>query len=243
MTDFEFECAQKKNIARSAAHRKRGSRSKRCSLPSDHLTKKELKAMNGEVVTYKIDGPLKWVEFLKLPVDLKKQYLETLVEKYEANGRQIAEMLGVTPGTLSKALRDIPGFGFYTRKRQSKNQKDIWQAFLDGASVEKTSEPEEQEADAVKESIGGLYDDAHEDVCKEPEARQENTDENKKDTKKYDPENYKRTAPYRFRIELECENLYSVSGLVSVLQSLDGVTIQHVGMDWRPANNEWVYSF
>ena len=38
MNDFDYDALQKKRIAAGARHMKRGSRSKRCSLPSDNLT-------------------------------------------------------------------------------------------------------------------------------------------------------------------------------------------------------------
>ena len=60
MNDFDYDALQKKRIASGAFHMKRGSRSKRCSLPSDNLTPAQLKRRNGPVSTYKLDQPMSW---------------------------------------------------------------------------------------------------------------------------------------------------------------------------------------
>lgn len=53
MNIFEKDCFEKKQIARSARNRVRKPKNKRCSLPCDSLTKKELMALNGPIITYK----------------------------------------------------------------------------------------------------------------------------------------------------------------------------------------------
>lgn len=227
MTDFEYDCRQKKNIARSASHKKNGSRSKYCSLPHDHLTKKELKALNGEVVTHNINSPLNWTGFSRLPVDLKKQYLETLVETYGVSAKQIAEMFEVNPSSLSRGVRTIPGFSFRVRKRQTQDQMDAWQRFLSGAT-----EPTEQSSEPEQPRVTPAETDSP-----EPEEEPVNA-ENKKD--RQEPAKRK---PYHFRIMLDCENLHSVSGLIVALQSLEGADILSVHMDWQapsePQICEW----
>ena len=46
MNDFDFDVMTKKRIARGAAARKCGSKSRRCTLPSDYLTDAQKKARN-----------------------------------------------------------------------------------------------------------------------------------------------------------------------------------------------------
>lgn len=50
LEDFDYDVLQKKRTARGAQHRK-GSKSKRCILPHELMTKKELRAMNGPMKT------------------------------------------------------------------------------------------------------------------------------------------------------------------------------------------------
>lgn len=40
MTDFDYDVKQRRELARAAKYRKRGSKSKKCTLPSDYLTQK-----------------------------------------------------------------------------------------------------------------------------------------------------------------------------------------------------------
>lgn len=55
MNDFDTDVKMKKAIASGAKHRKSGSKSKKCTLPSDNLTIKEKNALNGETHTLILD--------------------------------------------------------------------------------------------------------------------------------------------------------------------------------------------
>lgn len=105
MTEFDKEVQHRKEISRSAAKRVNGSKSKKCSLPSDNLTKKQIRAMSGEVVTYNIHKAMTWEEFKGLPDDLAQLHLEYIVKKYRATAKAIAEAFGVHPVTFSRCLR------------------------------------------------------------------------------------------------------------------------------------------
>lgn len=82
MNDFEWDVLQKKRIANSARRMKRGSKSRKCSLPSDHMTQAEWKRRNGKVSTYNLNQPMTWVEFKQMPLDLQQQYLDGLQQKF-----------------------------------------------------------------------------------------------------------------------------------------------------------------
>lgn len=77
MNDFDYDCMQKKRVARGAfAHinRKRGG----CALPSDTLTEKQRKEKNGEVKSYNITRPMPWREFKAMPEDLKREFFRNM---------------------------------------------------------------------------------------------------------------------------------------------------------------------
>lgn len=134
MTDFEYDVQQKKRIARGAQHRKGGSKSKRCTLPHELMTKKELKAMNGPMKTYNINKPMKLKEFKYLPGDLRKTYLTKLVQEFHANDSMIAEMFGCTAGNV-KAYRTALGvksLGCGTKSQPNNEHIAKWNAFLNG---------------------------------------------------------------------------------------------------------------
>ena len=135
MNDFDYDALQKKRIAAGARHMKRGSRSKRCSLPSDNLTPAQLKRRNGPVSTYKLDAPMGWDDFKSMPVDLQKKYLTNLVETYGATNEMLGDMFYVHPthvGAIKKAL----GVVSHNPRRLIGEKKAIrdqmWAAFCNG---------------------------------------------------------------------------------------------------------------
>ena len=71
-------------------------------FPSDGLSRKEKKELNGEVKTYSFYKPLKWDEFSKMPDDIKQEYLNLLESKFDGLPlTAVAESLGVTMNTMS----------------------------------------------------------------------------------------------------------------------------------------------
>lgn len=112
----------KKNIARSSRNKrthcgKGGS----VKFPSDYMTKKELKAMNGEVKSYRLNDPMTWKEFKKLPDDIKVAYIKSLREKYAVPDKDLAEAMGINSGSFGKSMRDLGlGLGKGAAARSSK---------------------------------------------------------------------------------------------------------------------------
>lgn len=86
MTDAAF-CFNDTNrersiIKRSASKKKGGSKSKKCSLPSDTMTRKEIAKMSGPVQTWKMTEFYSWEEFKQMPHDIQIEYLNFLIFKY-----------------------------------------------------------------------------------------------------------------------------------------------------------------
>jgi len=144
MTDFDFDCKEKKAIARGAYHRKNGSKSKGCSLPHDGENPKKL---NGPVKTVALDRPMKWKEFRALNEATQHIYLERCMDLYGASAGMLAQMFGVTPTSVGARLRAL---GVKPRSRtyqSSKEQRAMWEAFcggvVGGQPGEQKPEPEE----------------------------------------------------------------------------------------------------
>ena len=159
MYDFDYDALQKKRIAAGARHMKRGSRSKRCSLPSDTLTPAQLKRRNGPVSTYKLDEPMRWDDFKAMPVDLQKQYLTYLVETYGATNEMLGDMFYVHPthvGTVKKALGVVSHNPHRLIGEKKAIRDQMWAAFCNGVvgggdSVKETTrEPEKVETLPVR---------------------------------------------------------------------------------------------
>ena len=75
--DFIEDCRDKKRTG-YGSHNKRShcGKSGGIKFPSDNLTEKQKRAMNGEVVTYQLSKILTDEEFNKLPDDIKKLYID-----------------------------------------------------------------------------------------------------------------------------------------------------------------------
>lgn len=133
MTDFDYDCYRKKSIAHSAARRKCGSKSKKCNLPSDHMTSKQWNERCGQVMSYNIGKPMVWAEFTQLPKDLKEEYMNNLIEKYNANARTMAEVFGVSVATVFRVVKsDGLDVKFLKGKHPTGEKLDAFRKFMDG---------------------------------------------------------------------------------------------------------------
>lgn len=135
MTEFEYDCYRKKTVAHSAARRKGGSKSKKCSLPSDHMTQKQWNERCGQVMSYNIGRPMAWAEFSQLPKDLKEEYMNNLIEKYNANARTMAEVFGVSVATVFRVVKtDGLNVTFLKGKHPTREKYEAFRKFMDGES-------------------------------------------------------------------------------------------------------------
>lgn len=168
MHDFDYDAMQKKRIARGAAHMKRGSKSKKCSLPSDGMTAAQLRRLSGPVSTYKLDEPMKWESFKAMPKDLQKQYIVRLQETYQANDGMLAQMLGVSVPTSSKCRTNlsIKSLGKVRIGRKEAEIRDAkWAAFCNGVVGGKAPEQREISCD-VDDAIADDLPQATDDTMK-----------------------------------------------------------------------------
>lgn len=107
MEDEKFlyikDIREKKSTGRSARNRRtHAGKGGRVRFPSDYLSTKEKKAMNGKVESYRINDPMAWAEFKALPDDIKVMYIKALRNRFHAPDTKIAEMLGIHKAQLSK---------------------------------------------------------------------------------------------------------------------------------------------
>ena len=154
MTEFEYDCYKKKSVAHSAMRRKCGSKSKKCSLPSDHMTKKQWNERCGAVVSYNIGRPIKWAEFTKLPKDLKEEYMNNLIEKYSANARTMADVFGVSVATVFRVVKSEElNVKFLKGKYPTGEKLEAFKTFMSGESddTEATNEMSVEVAEEYSE--------------------------------------------------------------------------------------------
>lgn len=132
MTDeryvYNTDMRDRKRTASGARARKGGSRTKRCLLPSDTLTKAQREKLNGPVEQVSLNRPLNYAELKQLPPTLQFLYLDNLVSVHKARRTDIQKMLGVASATLFNLEKKLPGdLQFNGRPRA---QAPEWIAFL-----------------------------------------------------------------------------------------------------------------
>lgn len=159
MTDEEYifrtECAEKKRTARGSFNRlSHAGRGGRVKMPSDYMTKKEREKMNGEVQSYTLHRPMKWEHFKRMPDDLKHEYLNAIISKYNPQREALAKMFGITPNTLYVTCRDV-GISFQNGGAR-KGRNDAFWAWVNGATeAEQEAAPEIVKEKPTQKPQGG----------------------------------------------------------------------------------------
>lgn len=99
---------EKKKIAHSSHNRKTHcGKGGRVKFPSDYLSKKELKAMNGDVKSYSLNKPMIWEEFRSMPQDLQIMYIKKLRNEFGVPDSVLCKAMGICRSSFSKAMKDL----------------------------------------------------------------------------------------------------------------------------------------
>lgn len=131
MTDFEIDCAQKKQIANNA-FRKKGRGDKGFFKNVNNMTDAELRAKNGEVKTVKMNEPMTWDEFKKLGADIQKEYLSGLIDRYGVGMNSISiDLFGLAGPSLYMYCekKGIKIDGLSKARRANKDGRKVWETF------------------------------------------------------------------------------------------------------------------
>lgn len=136
MNDFEFDVREKKRIAAGARHRKRGSKSRRCTLPHEHLTPAQLRRKNGAVRIFQLSRPMDEAQWSAMPEDLQRAYIQRLRQRYNVGTARLAGMLGMSTGALRERLAQL-GLWDGRKRRMRSEQAEAWERWLAGAEREK----------------------------------------------------------------------------------------------------------
>lgn len=229
MTDakyiFHQDVAEKKSVAAQLYRtNRRGHGALR--FPSDNLTKKEIKKMNGPIREYNLDQPMTWREFTSMPLDLQKEYITKLHEKFPfmQHSRELVQMFGVGESAICKYLRGtlhMPKFRTGSKSIDSL-QREAWNIFLEGNVPTPAEEPAEEPV---------LFQDEPENV---PEPAPEPPKE---------PVLYQQVVPsartvMRGHVELTGDAESIVNYLRMVLMDNDCITLR---VDWESEDAEQNY--
>lgn len=177
MNDFDYDCLQKKRIAKCAKNHVNARRGK-CKLPYEYLSAKERKALNGEVKTYNLRVPLTIAQFTDLPRDLKQEYLTWLQQTFHANDTMLAELWNTSTwsaGVYRKAA-GVTSLGRGSKSFPTQEQKEAWNAWL--------REEEQPETAPTGEIYPGEFDSRDDDaIVDKPEEETTTTEETEPDVK------------------------------------------------------------
>lgn len=169
MTDEKYlfisDCREKKQTARSAGAMNKKHRAVR--LPSDYLSRKELKAMSGKVESYRMNDPMTWDEFKAMPQDLQRDYITLIRERFGVSDSAIARMFGVSQtGFANKVVK----LGLCKGKNCGVSNKDKdgflkWANGVKEVREEAPAEPVETKPIQVVLNYGNLsYSGAADDI-------------------------------------------------------------------------------
>ena len=142
MTDEKYVAQQtereRKSLATAARRRKTHNGKGGCTLNHERMTRKELEAMNGEVVEYNLSKPMTWKEFKGLPVNLQEAYIYQLVRKYAISANSFSKMVGVASITMSRWGKENPKLYslFNSSRDNSFERRKKTTEFLKWAGVE-----------------------------------------------------------------------------------------------------------
>lgn len=144
MTDEEYLFRQTeiehKKLGYGDKHKKRGG-GRYVRLPSDHMTKKEREAMNGEVTTYTMNRPITKAELYRWPTEIQLEYLQGLVDKFHPEQAYLSEMLGTSKPVVCNMLKTL---GIKTDRRGPNTgtpmDKDGWKRFIGGEEPQEKPE-------------------------------------------------------------------------------------------------------
>ena len=145
---FNQTSAERKRIARGAYSKKNGSKSKKCTMPSDYLTKSQKKKLNGKVSSYDLSKPMSWKDFKEMPHDLRAEYIKKLV-KIGASRKDVADMFGISiPSFAGWICRNHKGENFFVTTTKP-NSDAFLKWYCDADDAQKELEAKKPAEDAV----------------------------------------------------------------------------------------------
>ena len=104
-------------------------------------------------MNYKMNEPITWKEFKKYPKDLKEQYVNGLKDTYGVTSAMICDMMGVIPGTMSRLIAREDLDISTSHKKQTDDQKKMWELFLGGVPADIPPFPVEIDDTVRQEAI------------------------------------------------------------------------------------------
>ena len=156
MTDerwvFTQDIRDKKKTARSASKTNRQGKGP-VKLPSDYMTRKELKSMNGAVMTYDMNKGVGWYTFKFWPKDIQQEYLNKINDTFHATFLDLERVFKTTVTTIRLYFKDR-GLT-YSSEKGRRTVKDIpeFKNFCDGVTRIEKAEVEKCCTDKIETDV------------------------------------------------------------------------------------------
>lgn len=146
MNDFDYDCLERKRLARQAKYRKCGSKSRKCSLSTDHMTYEQWRERCGAVMSISIGRPISWEDFKAMSKQTQEEYIRDLMDTYGANATSLASMFKIRPSTVRRYIASADlNIKFKAGHSMNAEQRVAWKRFLDEDGFDQTTvmaEPE-----------------------------------------------------------------------------------------------------
>lgn len=144
MNDFDFDAMQKKRIANGARHKRNGSKSRMCSLPSDNLTLAQQKKLNGECKSWNLNEPMDWETFKAMPHDLQVQYVKGLNSRFNVGYNQLGrDLFHLSTNAVRTYFKKNGVTCNIIGGRISRAEQEVWERWLSWGSAEEFAEVED----------------------------------------------------------------------------------------------------
>ena len=140
----------RKATAHSARHKKNGSRSRKCTLPSDYLTPAEKKRRNSAVRTYTMNFPHTKKELNKWPEDMQREYIKGIIDCYHPSNKDLGRMLGTGETTACTYVHKL---GLSNKMKPTFEQQ---QAFFQFSIIGGDDLSNDERAELVRKTIPDL---------------------------------------------------------------------------------------
>ena len=136
MTDAAYCLRQtereRKALARMSRYKKSGSKTNYVRLPQTYMTEKEIRKMHGEIVTVSFGKRYTKEEFLKFDNEMRRLYIQNLIDRYNPRRKDVADMLGLSYGGFVHMCHDLfPSNPFKNEGKGAKPTRD-WLDFVSG---------------------------------------------------------------------------------------------------------------
>lgn len=129
------DTADKKRTARGMHHKVRGG-GRIVKMPSDYMTKEEIKKLSSPVSEYKLLYPYNWGEFKKLPDHIQLEVWDAISRAFSMNATAFAKMFGCSVPTVCVWMKQHNKKPYGYNEHIHPAEKDRFADFCRSRSVE-----------------------------------------------------------------------------------------------------------